>query len=98
MQGVRGDHRANYRVFIKYCFFSKNSRKVATSPWAAMGCTKNYQPIGVTVHSHCVEGILQRCRQGRGEIVKKNIIFPEHPVPYHRTDIHTYQRKGKRDL
>ena len=21
----------------------------------AIGCTKNYQPIGVTVHSHCVE-------------------------------------------
>ena len=22
---------------------------------AAIGCTKKYQPIGVTVHSHCVE-------------------------------------------
>ena len=22
---------------------------------AAIGCTKNYQPIGVTVHLHCVE-------------------------------------------
>ena len=30
---------------------------------AAIGCTKNFQPIGVTVHSHCVEsfeGLLQR--------------------------------------
>ena len=30
---------------------------------AANGCTKNCQPIGVTVHSHCVDsykGILQR--------------------------------------
>ena len=36
---------------------------------AAIGCTKNCQPIGVTVHSHCVEsfeGLLQRCRRGRG--------------------------------
>ena len=36
---------------------------------AAIGCTKNYQPIRVTVHSHCVEsfeGLLQRCRRGRG--------------------------------
>ena len=36
---------------------------------AAIGCTKNYQPIGVTVHSHCVEsfeGLLQRCRRGMG--------------------------------
>ena len=35
----------------------------------AIGCTKNYQPIGLTVHSHCVEsfkGLLQRCRRGRG--------------------------------
>ena len=34
----------------------------------AIGCTKNYQPIGVTVHPHCVEnfeGLLQRCRRGR---------------------------------
>ena len=36
---------------------------------SAIGCTKNYQPIGVTVHSLCVEsieGLLQRCRRGRG--------------------------------
>ena len=36
---------------------------------ASIGCTKKYQPIGVTVHSHCVEsfeGLLQRCRRGRG--------------------------------
>ena len=47
-------------------FFSKNSRKFATSPSPALGCYwlyKNYQPIGMTVHSHCVEsfeGVLQR--------------------------------------
>ena len=56
----------------RYCVFFKNSRKFATLPRqhsAAIGCTKNYQPIGVTVHSHCVEsfeGLLQRCRRGRG--------------------------------
>ena len=37
---------------------------------AAIGCTKNGQPIGKTVHSHCVESFeglfLQRCRRGRG--------------------------------
>ena len=51
---------------------------------AAIGCTKNYQPIGVTVHSHCVEsfeGLLQRCRRGRGcSELWKNTFFPEHPV------------------
>ena len=51
---------------------------------AAIGCTKNYQPIGVTVHSHCVEsfeGLLQRCRRGRGwSELWKSTIFPEHPV------------------
>ena len=53
-------------------FFSKNSRKFATSPSPALDCYwlyKNYQPIGVTVHSHCVEsfeGLLQRSRRGRG--------------------------------
>ena len=50
---------------------------------AAIGCTKNYQPIGVTVHSHYVEsfeGLLQRCRRGRGssELLKNTI--PEHPI------------------
>ena len=55
---------------------------------AAIGCTKNYQPIGVTVHSHSVksfEGLLQRCRRGRGcSELWKNTIFLEHPVLYHK--------------
>ena len=61
-----------YRVFIKYCVFSKNFRKFAPLPRqhsAAMGCAKNYQPMEATVHSHCVEsfgGLLKRCRRGRG--------------------------------
>ena len=47
----------SYRVFIKYCFFFKNSRKFATSPSPALGCFwlyKKLKPIGVTVHSHFV--------------------------------------------
>ena len=51
--------RILYRVFIKYCVFSKN-----------------YQPLEVTVHSHCVEGfegLLQRCR-GCSEL-EKNTFF-----------------------
>ena len=78
-----------YRVFIKYCVFF--SRILESSPplprqhSAAIGCTKNYQPIGVTVHSHCVEtfeGLLQRFSRGRGccSELSKNTIFPEHPV------------------
>ena len=59
---------ACYRVFMKYCVFSQ---KFATSPSPALGCylQKNCQPIGVNVHSQCVEsfeGLLQRCRRGRG--------------------------------
>ena len=71
-------------MFIKYCvFFFKNSKKFATSPSPALGCYwlyKNDQPIGETVHSHCVEsfeGLLQRCRRGRGcSELCKNTIFP----------------------
>ena len=47
---------------------------------AAICCTKNYQPIGVTGHSHYIEnfeGLLQRCRRGMGysELWKKPTIF-----------------------
>ena len=80
-----------YRVFIKYCvFFSRILESLLPLPRhhsAAIGCTKNYQPIGVTIHSHCVEsfealeGLLQRCRRGRGcSELLKNTFFPEHPV------------------
>ena len=37
--------------------------------FAANGYTKNYQPIGVTVHSNCVasfEGLLKRSDEGEG--------------------------------
>ena len=77
-----------YRVFIKYCvFFSRIFESLPPLPRqhsAAFGCTKIQQPIGVTVHSHCVEsfeGLLKRCRRWRGcSELWKNTIFPEHPV------------------
>ena len=54
--------------------------------WATIGCTNIGQhPIGVTVHSHCVESfekLLQRyVGEGWVEVDnEKNTIFPEHPV------------------
>ena len=77
-----------YRVFIKYCVFFQEFSKVfhllLASTRLLLVYRKNYQPIGVTVHSHCVEsfeGLLQRCRQGRGcNELLNNSIFPEHPV------------------
>ena len=55
------------RVFIKYCvFFSRILESLPTLPRqhsTSIGCKKNYQPIGLTVHSHCVqsfENLLQR--------------------------------------
>ena len=51
---------------------------------AAIGCTEDYQPIGVTVHSHCVDsfkGLLQQCKRGRGcSGLGRGTVFPEHPV------------------
>ena len=72
-----------YNVFIKYCFFSPRILErlppLPRQHSAAIGCTQNYQPIGVTVHSHCVEsfeGLLQPCRRGRGcSELGKNTIF-----------------------
>ena len=60
-----------YRVFIKYCvFFPRILESLPPLPRQhsadAIGCTKNYQPIGMTVHLHSVEsfeGLLQRCRR-----------------------------------
>ena len=59
-------------------FFPKNSRKFSTSLSPAIGCTKNEQPIGVTVHSHFVESDV-----GEGGVAvnfEKNKILPEYPV------------------
>ena len=75
------DKVMKYRVFIKYCvFFQESLQPLPRQHSAAIGCTKNYQPIGVTVHLHCVEsfeGLLQWCRRGRGcSELWKNTIFP----------------------
>jgi len=54
------------------CFFPRILKSLPPLPRqhsAAIGCAKTNQPIGVTVHSHCVEsfeGLLQRCRRGKG--------------------------------
>ena len=60
-----------FQEFLKVCYLSLANTRLL------LVIKKNYQPIGVTVHSHCVEnfeGLLQRCRWGRG------CSFPEHPV------------------
>ena len=70
------DHVTYYRVFIKYCvFFPRILESLPPLPRqhsAAIGCTKNYQPIGMTVDLHSVEsfeGLLQRCRREGGVAV-----------------------------
>ena len=84
-----------YRVFIKYCAFSqefsKNLPPLPRQHSAAIGCTNNYHPIGVTVHSQCVDCTLamrwelwrsltvMKAREGLQELWK-NTIFCEHPV------------------
>ena len=57
--------------------FSKNCQKFSTplrQNLAAIGCTNNYLPKGVTVHSHCVERVLKVSYSGVGEggVVKKH--------------------------
>ena len=78
-----------YRVFIKYCvFFSRILESLPPLPRqhsAAIGCTKNCRPIGVTVHSHCVESFEKNYSDvgeegGVAVNCEKNTIFPEHPV------------------
>ena len=50
---------------------------------AAIGCTKIYQPIGVTVHNALTALKISYSDVGEGGVAlncKKNTIFPEHPV------------------
>ena len=51
-----------YRVLIKYCVifieFLESLPPLSRQHLAALGCTKNYQRIGVTVHSHTGEGVV----------------------------------------
>ena len=70
---------------LNIMFYSKISRKFANSHSGAIGCTKNYKPIGVTVHSRCVESFkgLLHSDIGEGGVAvncEKNTISPKHPV------------------
>ena len=55
------------------CFFPRIFESVQPLPRQhspAICCTKNDQPIGENVHSHCAEsfeGLLQRCKRGNCE-------------------------------
>ena len=76
-----------YRVFIKYCVFSKSSRKFATSPpprqhSASIGCTKNYQEkLYTSIALRALK--VSYSDEGEGGVAvncKKKPIFPKHPV------------------
>ena len=76
-----------YREFVKYCVFARIPKSLPTLRRhysAAIGCTKNNEPIGVTVHSHCIESFKVPYNDvGEGGVAvncKKNTIFPEHSV------------------
>ena len=54
-QGMQNTWNFRYRMFIKYCvFFPRILESLPPLPCcqysAVIGCTKNYQPIGVAVH------------------------------------------------
>ena len=72
-----------------FCFFPRILKSLPTLPGqhsAAIGCTKNYQPIGVTVlYTRIALRALKVSYSdvGEGGVVvncEKNTIFPEHPV------------------
>ena len=68
-------------------FFSRILESLSPLPRqhsAAIGCTKSYQPIGVTVHSNCVESFevsYSDVIEGAAAVnCEKSSIFSEHPV------------------
>ena len=76
-----------YKVFIKYCVFSRNCLYFATSPSPALGCCwlyKNGQPIRVTVYTRIsCEDELFFYMQGKGcSELGKNTNLNEYPVHY----------------
>ena len=69
-----------YRVFMKYCVFSKNSRKFATSPSPALGCYWLYKKLPAN-RSDCTLALhwelwrsltAMKAREGLQWIVKKH--------------------------
>ena len=81
-------------------FFSRSLESLPPHPHqhsAAIGCTKYYQPIGVTVHSHCIESFEGVYSEGGIAVnCEKNTIFPEHPVilylKYTHVSLHDVKR------
>ena len=75
MSRVSSKSNAYTECSLNIVFFPRIIKSLPPLPRqlsAAIGCTKNYQPIGVTVHSHCVEsfeGLLLRCRREGGVAV-----------------------------
>ena len=73
-----------YRVFIKYCVFFKNLKiwqSLNHQHWPAIGCSKNGQPIRVTLHLDLLHRRVALFMQGIGwSELGKNTIFNEHPV------------------
>ena len=50
-------------------FFLESLQPVPREHWAAIGCTKNYQPIGVTVHSHVLRALkVSYSNEGEGGV------------------------------
>ena len=70
-RGVGPNHGELQGVHEILCFFLRMLESLPPLPRqhsASIGCTKNYQPIGVTVRLHCVEGF-----EGKG--CSLNIVF-----------------------
>ena len=78
-----------YRVFIKYCVFSKNSRRFATSPSPEFGwCYWLYKKLPAN-RSDCTLALrwelwrsitAMLAMEGWVAVNWKNTFFPEHPV------------------
>ena len=74
-------------MFIKYCVFSKNSRKFATSPSPALACFWLYRKLPSNRSDCTLELRWELWRSlsdvGEGLVAlncEKNMIFPEYPV------------------
>ena len=67
-----------YRVYIKYCV-SKNSRKFATSPSPALGCSWLYKKVPANL-SDCTLALRWELLQVCYSDVDEGGVLPEHPV------------------
>ena len=73
-----------YRVFIKYCVFSKVCHLSLASTWLLLVVHKSHQPIGVLYTRIALRALKASYSDvGEGGVAvscEKNTIFPEHPV------------------